>query len=282
LSAAGAQRTYQLWVQLIEDEALAAATLAGEPERAAAERGLSAGDVEVLRAFGQQRGTRWNLENLRFRTAQETADSLVSYLPRTMRLLTRGQDGWLQDLAFEYLALNRWRQLGHRRFSECERFAAHARERIARRRPLGKHFDTVLDFELAVVRLLKKTASIPKERWPAPPGPLPDEALAKLAPRPSEAMALIDLPVDISEWIRSGDPLQGEPRDRPITVLAVVPSLREAHRVQVVSEGARALLSRCDGKRTVEDVQRDLAEELEAADVAAAIRKWLESRVLWS
>jgi len=277
-----AQRTYELWVKLIEDEALAAAALSGEPERVAAERGLSADDVEVLRAFARQRGTRWNLENLRFRTAQETSDTLISYLPRTMRMLTQGIEGWLQDLSYEYLTLHRWRQLGHLRFAECERFAAYARERIARRRPLPRHFDAVLDFELAVVRLLKKTAAIPASRWPAPPGAISDEALARLSPRRSEAMELIDLPVDLSEWIRTADPLQGQVAERPITVLAVVPSLREVHRVQVISEGARELLSRFDGSKPVADLRAELAEELDGAQVLAAVRRWLESRVLWA
>jgi len=282
VSTAGAQRTYALWVQLIEDEALAAATLSGEPERAAAERGFSAEDLEVLRELGRQRGTRWNLENLRFRTAQETADSLVSYLPRTMRMLTQGQEGWLQDLTYEYLSLHRWRQLGHLRFSECERFAAYARERIARRRPLPRHFDAVLDFELAVVRLLKKTATIPKDLWPAPPGPLSDDELAKRPLRRSEAMELIDLPVDLSEWIRTADPLRGGVGDRPITVLAVVPSLRETHRLQVISEGARELLLRCDGKKRAADLVAELAEELEGPQVLAALRRWLDAQVLWA
>lgn len=186
------------------------------------------------RAFARQRGTRWNLENLRFRTAQETADTLASDLPRTVKLLTRGTDDWLQDLSCEYLSWYRWRQLGHLRFAECERFAAYARERIARRRPLPRHFDAVLDFELATVRLLKRTAAIPPDRWPPPPGALSDQALARVVPRHSEAMELFDLPVD--------------------------------------------------GRTSVAELQRRLLEELdlEGPQVASALRRWLEARVLWT
>ena len=58
----------------------------------------------------------------------------MSYMPRTVRLLTRGDDDWRQDLCFEYLAHHRWLPLGHMRLAECERFASYVQTRVMKRR----------------------------------------------------------------------------------------------------------------------------------------------------
>src|SRR5438045_1203344 len=129
-----ARLAYDVWLQLISDEELYRAMIDGTHRELAASRALDADKLAVLDAFRAEKGTRWNVGNLRFRSAAETADTVLSYLPRTVRILTNGDENWLQDICFEYLAFHRWMQWGHYRFTECERFGAYVRDRIMKRR----------------------------------------------------------------------------------------------------------------------------------------------------
>jgi hypothetical protein len=253
---ADSQKVYQVWLRLIEDEELAEATLAQRHRTFAETKNLEPLDLEILDEFARLPGTRFNIENLRFRAADETADVILVYLPGTARLLTEGRRPWLVDIAWDYLARNSWRALGQMRIAECERFAEYVRTQIMNRRPVPQHFSVLLEFELAVLRLIRKTASIPEDAWPKKKV----ETTHGLRPRHSPAAEAISLPVDISEWIRSGDPLTGTVGPRPITMLVVIPSLQEPRKLHKLSEGSRLVFERCTGAQTI----AELAEELEA------------------
>lgn len=274
-----ARLAYDVWNQLIADEELFRALLAGAHRGLAASRDLDEAKLEALDAFAAERGTKWNIENLRFRTALEASESLTSYLPRTMRLLTNGEDGWLQDICFEYMSFYRWQELGHYRFAECERFVGYLRERLLKRRRVPDHLETVLEFELGVIRLLKRTATI--ARWPAPVA-LDDAALAASRLRRAEAVEVIALPVDIRDWVERADLSHGEVRAQPVTFLVYVPSLQHTHRIKILGEGPRMVLERFTGERTTSELAAELAEEFELApeELFALARSWLDERIL--
>jgi len=275
------QRVYAVWMRLINDEALFRALLAGTHRELAASRGFDSEELAILDHFQQEPGTRWNIENLRFRSALETADTLRSYLPMTVRLLTRDDSDWLQDVSFEYLAYHDWRAFGHLRLSECQRFSEYVRERIMKRRIAPAHLEPVLSFELAVVDLLKSTSGIGAGEWPAG-GSLTDGQLTEARPRRSPALKMVELPVDIREWVISGDPTQGTVHERPVTFMVHVPSLQETHRVKAIGDGVREILGRCEGDRTVAAIVAELETEFDVAgaSVVRLISQWVTERVV--
>ncbi len=280
MTALSSKRVYEVWTQLIQDEELYEAMLAGSHARLEG-RGLDAEAIAILDRFRAEPGTRWNVENLRFRSALEVGETLLMYMPRTLRMLTGGDDGWRQDLCFEYLAHHRWRSFGHLRLTECERFMEFIRSRIMKRRVTPPHLEDVMAFELAVIRLLRSTADVAAEAWPVRRAWAGDE-LPAARPRRSPAQVLVELGVDLRPWIESGDPARGEVGPGPITLLVHVPSLDEPYRIKTVSDGVRVVLERCDGGRTVEALARELEDELElpAEGVRRLVRMLLEERIL--
>ncbi|HEX2687150.1 MAG TPA: PqqD family protein [Kofleriaceae bacterium] len=280
MTAFASKRVYDVWIQLIQDEELYEAMLEGSHGRLPG-RNLDPEAVAILDQFRAEPGTRWNIENLRFRSALETGDTLVSYMPRTVRLLTRGDDDWQQDLCFEYLAHYRWQALGHMRLAECERFAGYVRKRVMKRRITPPHLEAVVAYELAVVQLLKSTAEIGADAWPIHRA-VADAELPALRPRRSPAQVVVDLEVDLRPWIESADPARGEVGPGPVTLLVHIPSLDEPHRIKTISDGVRVVLERCDGTRTVEVLARELDDEfgLPAADVHQLVRTLLDERIL--
>jgi len=274
------RRVYDVWTQMVQDEELYEAMLAGTHDRLEG-RGLDTEAIAILDRFRAEPGTRWNMENLRFRAAISVGDILLLYLPRTIRLLTDGSDQWRQDLCFEYLALHRWQALGHMQLTECERFASFVRTRVMRRRITPPHLDAVLAYELAVVRLLRSTAQVAPEAWPVR-REVTDEELGALRPRRSPAQTLVELDVDLRPWIEAGDPTRGEVGPGPITLLVHMPSLEEPYRIKTISEGVRVVLERCDGERTVDALADELEAEFElpAADVRRLVRALLDERIL--
>ena len=271
-------RVYEVWVRLIQDEQLYEAVIAGTH---AALAGLDAEAIAILDQFHREPGTRWNIENLRFRSAAETGDAIESYMPRTIKLLTRGDASWRQDLCFEYLAHHRWDALGHRRLAECERFADYVRTRIMKRRTPPPYLEDVLGFELALVQLIRGTAGVPDDAWPIR-RVLTDVELSAARPRRSPVQTLIELAVDLRPWIESADPLRGEVGPGPVLLLVHIPSLDEPHRIKTISEGVQVVLERCDGERSVETLAAELEEEygLPAADVRVLVRALLDERIL--
>jgi len=274
------KRVYEVWTQLIQDEELYEAMLDGSHGRLPG-RGLDAEAIAILDQFRAEPGTRWNIENLRFRSALFVGDLLLLYLPRTIRLLTRGDDQWRQDLCFEYLAHHRWRPLGHMQLTECERFADFVRTRVMKRRLTPPHLEAAMAYELAVIRLLRSTATIAADAWPVRREVSAAE-LPALRPRRSPAQVVVELDVDLRPWIESGDPARGEVGPGPITLLVHMPSLEERYRIKTISEGVRVVLERCDGERTVGALAGELEAEFElpAADVRGMVRTLLDERIL--
>jgi hypothetical protein len=275
-----AKLVYDVWLRLISDEELYRAMLDDTHRGLAASRGLGESELEILEKFRSEKGTRWNIENLRFRTALEVSDTLGSYLPRTIRMLTNGDANWLQDISFEYLAFHKWVEYGHHRFAECERFAAYVADRIMKRRVTPAHLDSVLAFELGVVSVLKRTLEVPAEAWSAP-RELADAELGQARLRRSPCCDVIALPVDIREWVTSGDPLRGQVRSEPVAFLVYVPSLTDTHRIKILGEGPREVLARFDGSRTTDEAAGELEElGIERTELLALVRNWLVERVL--
>lgn len=276
-----ARTAYDVWLLLIADEELYRATLTGKHRDLAGSRGLTSEHLTILDAFRAERGTRWNVENLRFRAALEVRATLLSYMPRTLRLLCKGDEAWEQEVCFEYLAFNRWQELGHFRLSECERFGEYTRDRIMKRRTPPRHLEAVLTFELGVVRALKRTATIGPDAWPAPWKPDDDElAGARIARGP--AVEIIETPVDLGEWVRTGDPLVGEPRPQPATFLVYVPSLALPHRTKILSEGSKAVLEAFDGSRATAEIASSMEADygIERGELFSLVRVWLNEGIL--
>jgi hypothetical protein len=274
-----AARTYVLWNELIADEELYRTVVSGRTRDVASSRSFDDTDVAILEAFAAERGTRWNIENLRFRCADEVAGKLQLHLPRTMALLTRGVPDWSRDLVFEYCAYHRWQELGHYHLAECDRFATYVDERIAKRRALPAHLHTLLHFEQSINRLVRRTATLTPADYPKRGG-VSDTDLARGRPRLSAAAAIIELDADISEWIRTGDPLRGEPGAGPIVILATLPSPTEPYRIMQLSDGARYVLDRCTGEHTGDELAATLADDADGGfdrdDVFPLLRRWAE------
>lgn len=274
------KRVYEVWTQLIQDEELYEAMLDGSHGRLEG-RGLDAEALEILDQFRAEPGTRWNIENLRFRSSLFVGDLLLLYMPRTVRLLTRGDDQWRQDLCFEYLAHHRWRPMGHMQLMECERFAAFIRTRIMKRRLMPPHLEAAMAYELAVIRLLRSTTEVAADAWPVRRD-VSDADLPALRPRRSPVQVVVELDVDLRPWIESGDPARGEVGPGPITLLVHMPSLEDRYQIKTISEGVRVVLERCDGERTVDALARELEDEFElpAAEVCRMVRTLLDERIL--
>jgi hypothetical protein len=274
------KRVYEVWTQLIQDEELYEAMLDGSHRRLEG-KNLDAEAIEILDQLRAEPGTRWNIENLRFRSSLFVGDLLLLYLPRTVKLLTRGDDQWRQDLCFEYLAYHRWRPLGHMQLMECERFADFIRTRIMKRRLTHPRLEAVMTYELAVIGLLRSTAEVAADAWPVR-REVSDADLPALRPRRSPVQVVVDLDVDLRPWIESGDPTRGEVGPGPITLLVHMPSLEERYRIKTISDGVRVVLERCNGERTVEALARELEAEFElpAADVRRMVRTLLDERIL--
>jgi hypothetical protein len=280
MTPVSSKRVYEVWTQLIQDEELYEAMLDGSHGRLAG-RGLDAEAIEILDQLRAEPGTRWNIENLRFRSSMFVGDLLLLYMPRTVRLLTRGDDQWRQDLCFEYLAHHRWRSMGHMQLTECERFAVFIRTRIMKRRTTPPHLEAVMAYELAVIGLLRSTSGVAVDAWPVRRA-VADADLPALRPRRSPVQVAVELDVDLRSWIESGDPTRGEPGPGPITLLVHMPSLEESYRIKMISDGVRVVLERCDGHRTVDALASELEDEFElpAADVRRVVRGLLDERIL--
>jgi hypothetical protein len=276
------RRVYDVWQQVLSDEALYDSMVAGTHRAHAASRGMSGEDADVLDELQRQPGLRWNVENLRFRATHQVLTTLGIYLPMTAHLLTRGDEGWLRDLVFEYLALHRWEELGRRQLAECERFGRFVRERVGKRRALAPEVEHALAVELGVVEVLKQAAAVPADGWNRRREPLVDAELLAARPRLGPAVRILESPTDFTQWLNTGDPTRGQPKPGPVTLLVTVPSPLEQHRTQRLSEGARLVLDRCQGERTSAEIARAVHEELELeeAGVLALLRKWIAAGTL--
>jgi hypothetical protein len=276
-----AKRANEVFDRLITDEELYEAVLAGRHRELAESRRLDQEQIAILDAFHARPGTKWNIDNIRFRATGEVMGKLVIWLPRTLHLITGGNMDWLSDLSFEYLAYHRWHEYGHHHLAECERFVEFVRKRVMFRRVTPAPLESVLRFESAVITTLQRTKGLPASAFPD--GQRPSDAeLETLRPKWGPAVSIVELPMNIADWIRSGDPRVGEAKDGAISVLVYVPSLVEKHRIQVLSEGTQLILEACDGERTAGELASEVGEEfdLEREEVLELIGRWVEARVL--
>jgi hypothetical protein len=139
----------------------------------------------------------------------------------------------------------------------------------------------VLAYELAVVRLIRSTAQVAADAWPARRA-VSEAELPAVRPRRSPVQVIIELDVDLRPWIESADPARGEVGPGPVTLLVHIPSLDDPHRIKTISAGVRVVLERCDGERTVEALGQELEDEfgLPVADVHRLVRALLDERIL--
>ncbi len=273
-----AQRAYELWIALIRDEKLYEATIAGTHLELASARGFSPADIHILDEFRAEPGLRWNVENLRYRSAAHTAGNLLLTMVWTIYLLTLGNEDWIQELVFEYLAHHDWVECGHEHIAEAERFAAYVKKRVLKRRAPPKHIDEVLEFELAVARHLGSLEQLPTTEWPT--GQLCSLAeIGAATPRRPRTAIVIDLATDLTEWIRSGDPRTGVVRDGPISVLVTVPALNAPHRFLRMSPDARDLYKQFDGRATTDEIV-NAAGDYDCDDARELVGRWIADRSL--
>jgi hypothetical protein len=284
MPAAGydSRRVYEVWQQVVRDESLYDALTAGTHRDHALARAMSAEDLAILDELQREPGLRWNVENLRFRATHHVLTTLRVYLPISTHVLTRGDEDWLRDLVYEYLSHHRWDELGRRLLAECARFGEFVRGRVGKRRALPELVEHALAVELGVVELLRRAGEVPADGWGRRREPLSDAELLAARPRLGPAVRILEVPVDFTEWLNSGDPTRGQPKPQPVTLLVTVPSPDEPHRTQRLSEGARLVLDRCVGERTSAELARAVHEELELeeAGVLGLLRKWLAGGTL--
>jgi hypothetical protein len=279
--AIDSRTTFEVWQFLIYDEMLSTAVFDGTYPALAQSRGYTPEQIAVLDWFAAQPGMRWNVENLRFRAALETAAALCIHLPRTARLLTRGDDDWLQDICYEYLSHHRWDALGHRRLTECERFGRYVRGRIMRRRITPPHLEAVLELELAVIDVYKQTAAIPRDGWPTPPV-FDDDALQSSRPRRGPAQRLLEQAIDLRAFMSAAKPLEVVAGPGPVTWFIHLPGPTKSHRMRIFSEGVCEVLTRCTGEQTALEIAEAMEDDfgLPRAQVTHLVRTWLDEGVL--
>ena len=264
-----AKLVYDVWMRLVGDEELYDAMLDGRHAEVARERGMNDEEILILDDFAGQPGTRWHVDNLRFRCTTMVSRILKWHLPATISLLTGGNEDWLRDLTFEYISDQRWRDLGHhKRLAECQRFAKSVRLKIKKRRLASDYLEEVLRYELAVIDLVQRAAQLGPDAWPE----LRDAAAAR--PRLGPAVQLVELPVDLTAWLNKPEGKPVPASAEPATALVWIPGPSEGHRMVALDAANRALLEACRGERTVPE----LAAGSAAAE--ATLKRWLAERVL--
>jgi hypothetical protein len=278
--AIDSRTTFEVWQYIIYDETLSRALFDGTYHALAKQRGYRDDEVAVLDWFAAQPGMRWNVENLRFRAALETAACLCIHLPKTARLLTCGNDDWLQELCYEYLSHHSWDALGHRRLTECARFGRYVHERVAKRRIMPPHLDVVLELELAIVDVLAQTAAIPRDGWPTPP--VTATALDASRPRRGPAQRTLTQPIDIRRFMSTDKPDRVDPDPGPVTWLIHLANRESSPKYKIIGNGPMLVLGLCDGTRTTAEVAATMESEhdVPAAQITKLVATWLAEGVL--
>jgi hypothetical protein len=272
-----------MWVRIVRDEVLCRSMMAGQHRAEAGALGLTPANLDILDEFAARPGTRWNIENLRYRATSQVAERIQAWMPMTVHALTGSNFEWLSDLAFEYLTHHTWGDLGALALTECERFGVFVRERVVLRRQWNPLLDPILIFELAVIALLKRTRDVAPDAWPVlPDGPLGDEAVDRARPRPGPVVTILSLPIDVRPWLQSAAPGQAPLVEVPTDYLLYVPSLRHSHKVQTISEGARTVFERCTGEPTAAEIATALEAEhdVDPAATRALLGRWLGAGAL--
>jgi len=281
-SGTDARRAVEVWLRLVRDEAIHLAFTERRHRELARELGLDEAELAILDQFAARPGTRWNVENIRFRATEQVSVRLSMWMPLTVWLLTGGNQEWLKDLTFEYLTHHRWADLGPYALTECERFAGFVRQRVVLRRTFDPRLEPILAFEVAVVQSLKRTRDVPRDAWPVTPWSGSDDELRSLRPRPGPVTRIVELPLDLTPWLDTPDPTGIALREERTIYLIYVPSLERPHKVQILAEGARLVFGRCSGGDTIAEIAAAFEAEygLEPAAVQSLIRRWLETGAL--
>ncbi len=261
-----ARRVYEIWLEIVQNEQLYDAIMRDDFE-VGRKLGYSDEDVAILQDFARQPGTRWHVENLRYRATMMVSRFVDTYLPATMQLLTGGSADWQRDLVFEYLALHRWIEFGHyRRFAECARFVAFVRTRVMLRRRPPPHIEDVMALEVGTLDLLARGSTLAADAWQ------PTGASDLVCAGPVQAV--VELGADIVDWMRAP---RGEITLGPLgprAVLLVLPSPSSDVVVEPLDDGARALLAACQAPVSLATLA---ATGPAHADVLA---RWRERRII--
>lgn len=277
-----ARAVYDVWIRLVQSEPLYDAMLRGEHAALARDLGFTELELAILDDFAIQPGTRWHVENLRFRAVTMVSRLLGWHLPATLRLVTEGRDGWLRDLVHEYLSLHRWVELGHHhRFAECERFAAFVEHRVLQRRRPPPHIAAVLGFERGLIELARRAAALPIAAWPprpaaadASPGALPGASPdawndARIVRGPVQRS--LTLPVDILAWLRDPTTELRVTAPAPLEVIAYVAAADAPVEIEPVTPAGRQLLDAAATPRPRGELERLVA----GADAGTLLASWL-------
>jgi len=270
-----ARAVLDVWIKLVQSEELYEAMLRGE--HAACARGMGFGELEqaILEDFAIQPGTRWHVENLRFRAVTMVSRLLGWHLPATLRLITEGKEGWLRDLVYEYLSLHRWVELGHHhRFAECERFAAFVEKRVLVRRMPPPYIEAVLAFERGLLELARRAAMLPIAEWPrrTEAGAVGADAVIVRGPVQTQ----LQLPVDLLAWLRKPAGELQIAAEAPLDVLAYVPAPDAALQTEALTPLGAQLLA-----AAAQPLRRDeLVQKVPGALAGELIDRWLESGLL--
>jgi hypothetical protein len=248
-----ARAVYDVWIRLVQSEPLYDAMLRGEHAAVARALGFTELELAILDDFAIQPGTRWHVENLRFRAVTMVSRLLGWHLPATLRLVTEGRDGWLRDLVHEYLSLHRWVELGHHhRFAECERFAAFVEHRVLQRRRPPPHIEAVLGFERGLIELARRAAVLPIAGWPGPPGEAAPGAMILRGP----VQLQLVLPIDILAWLRDPTTELRVTAPTPLDVIAWVAAADAPVEIEPVTPAGRQLLDAAATPRPRDELER--------------------------
>jgi hypothetical protein len=270
-----ARAVYDVWIRLVQSEPLYDAMLRGEHAAVARALGFTELELAILDDFAIQPGTRWHVENLRFRAVTMVSRLLGWHLPATLRLVTEGRDGWLRDLVYEYLSLHRWIELGHHhRFAECERFAAFVEHRVVKRRRPPPHIEAVLGFERGLIELSRRAAALPVAAWPRLHGAAAPEATRDAMIMRGPVQLQLALPVDILAWLRDPTTELRVTAPAPLDVVAYIPAADALVEVEPVPMAGHRLLA-----AAAAPCPRGELERL-APDAGPTIASWLARGIL--
>jgi len=270
-----ARAVYDVWIRLVQSEALYDAMLRGEHAAIAPALGFTALELAILDDFAIQPGTRWHVENLRFRAVTMVSRLLGWHLPGTLRLVTEGRDGWLRDLVYEYLSLHRWVELGHHhRFAECERFAAFVEHRVLKRRMPPPHIEAVLAFERAMIDLLRRAATLPIAAWPAWPPRLDSAAAPDVALVCGPVQVELALPADILGWLRDPTTELRVVAPAPLEVVAYIAAADALPQIEALTPVGKQLLAAAATPRPCGELLAVVP------DAGPTVASWLERGIL--
>lgn len=259
-----AQTVWRTWRRILREPPLQAAMQGEGLDRllAASALGLSAEETEIVRAYAAAgRGTRWFIENYRFRMVSSFFNALETAAPLTHRAL-RASALELQSIATGFLDSAGWRDFGPFVYTYCGQILDHllARPEVAALPGMSD----LIRLERAGVRVVmgaadSRAAEPPPGMWRAAPW---FEALR--------------CELDLSRWLRDKAALGREPpAARPRWFVAYLRSPEEPLRIVAVPERAAAMLSALREPQTETSLASRLAGMGGAAD-AAQDRKLLE------